>query len=899
MRSSDPLSNCEGVKQRWANLARKCHGRYALGYFRAKGIIAILLQIASAPFSLFAQSPQPSSSPGADQIAFSESVVRFQSDTNQKAAATLVRSELTQAESEATMEFSVALKMRDFAALKERIAKNEIISPDEMAAKYLPAETDYTKIAAWLTKQGISVKPAGQYTLSIFASGTVAQVERIFGTKFGRVNMAGAEHTSALTAPSLPGEIGASVLGINGLQPHLYPRHHFMVAPSLQPGKLINNTPPYTVPEIAKAYNANALPTNGSGQKIGIVIDTFPLSSDLTTFWANNVVAQTLGNIEEVQVVGGALPGPSGEETLDTEWSSSLASGAKVRIYATTDLSFVHLDQAYQFIINDLPSQPGLRQLSMSFGLGELYEPPAQLQTDSQYFAVLAAEGVTIFVSSGDGGSTPGPNGLEDNSGPLQVESPACDPSVTAVGGTSLYLNTSTGAVASESAWFYGGGGQSQIFGRPSWQTGAGIPAGLGRLVPDVALVADLNTGGYLIFGGQMYIVGGTSWSAPSWAGFCADINQARAARSLPPLGLLGPKIYVLNPQSGKTDFRDIVAGSNGANGFYNAGPGFDLCTGLGVSNVSSLVQDLSFIHPFSSSFLSYSGDFNGDGKQDILWRNTQTGEVDIWFMNGASVISKAYVATVGPDWEVVGTADFNGDGQSDILWRNTVDGSFVIWIMHGSSHWDYEFPSQGNQWSISGVADLDHSGFADILWRNVVSGDLVAWKSAAGLNFSSSYIGTAGLDWNLAGAADLLGNGQSALIWRNQNSGEVVAWQLSGETISSESVLGIAPLNWAIAGFGDFNGDRRQDILWYNTSDGSVVAWYMNGFAISPVWIDQGSISGDWQITGTPDVVGNSINSILWSNIKTGEQVIWIPGSAGFFQTIIGFASPPWAVQR
>jgi len=139
MRSSDPLSNCEGVKQRWANLARKCHGRYALGYFRAKGIIAILLQIASAPFSLFAQSPQPSSSPGADQIAFSESVVRFQSDTNQKAAATLVRSELTQAESEATMEFSVALKMRDFAALKERIAKNEIISPDEMAAKYLPA----------------------------------------------------------------------------------------------------------------------------------------------------------------------------------------------------------------------------------------------------------------------------------------------------------------------------------------------------------------------------------------------------------------------------------------------------------------------------------------------------------------------------------------------------------------------------------------------------------------------------------------------------------------------------------------------------------------------------------------------------------------------------------------
>jgi kumamolisin len=198
----------------------------------------------------------------------------------------------------------------------------------------------------------------------------------------------------------------------------------------------------------------------------------------------------------------------------------------------------------------------------MSFGLGELYEAPAQLQTDSQYFAAMA-EGVTIFVSSGDGGSTPGLNGYGDNSGPLQVESPACDPSVTAVGGTSLYLNASAGAVASQSAWFYGGGGQSRIFGRPSWQTGAGVPAGSGRLVPDVALVADLNTGGYLIFNGQVYIVGGTSWGAPSWAGFCADINQARAACSLLPLGLLGSKIYALNPQSGKTGFCDIVTGSN------------------------------------------------------------------------------------------------------------------------------------------------------------------------------------------------------------------------------------------------------------------------------------------------------------------------------------------------
>jgi hypothetical protein len=126
-----------------------------------------------------------------------------------------------------------------------------------------------------------------------------------------------------------------------------------------------------------------------------------------------------------------------------------------------------------------------------------------------------------------------------------------------------------------------------------------------------------------------------------------------------------------------------------------------------------------------------------------------------------------------------------------------------------------------------------------------------------------------------------------------------VVAWQLSGGAISAESVLGVTDLSWTSAGFGDFNGNGHQDILWHNTSNGSVAAWYMNGFSVSPAWINQGSISQDWQIRATPDVVGNGFNSILWSNVNTGEEVIWIPGGGGFSQASIGFAAPPWEVQR
>jgi kumamolisin len=324
---------------------------------------------------------QPSQS-GTDRVTFGRSITGVGTEAS-LTAATIVRSELTQAELQATLGFSVALKIRNFAELQERIGKGEIISIDEIAAKYYPTPSDYKMVADWLTAQRFAVKPADKYNLSVFASGSVTQIERAFGTKFARVKFAGVESTSALVAPVLPTAVARPVLGINGLQPHLHPIRHLDIV-SWGPQKLINNLPPYTVSEVANAYNAGSLSVNGSGQTIGIVIDTFPAASDLTAFWQGNGVAQSLNNVEEAQVVSGTLPSPSGEETLDVEWSSGMASGAKVRVYATTDLAFVHLDEGYQAIINDLPSQPALHQVSLSYGLGETYMPPGQMQTDDQ-----------------------------------------------------------------------------------------------------------------------------------------------------------------------------------------------------------------------------------------------------------------------------------------------------------------------------------------------------------------------------------------------------------------------------------------------------------------------------------------------------------------------------------
>src|SRR5262245_13087072 len=126
----------------------------------------------------------------------------------------------------------------------------------------------------------------------------------------------------------------------------------------------------------------------------------------------------------------------------------------------------------------------------------------------------------------------------------------------------------------SERGWSGSGGGVSQVFARPAYQTGCGVPGGTTRLVPDVALESDTSPGNYVAENGGWYIVGGTSGAAPQWAGFFAELNQRLGGTGL---GNPGPRLYGL---CGTSAFHDITLGSNGD---YSAGTGYDLVTGLGT----------------------------------------------------------------------------------------------------------------------------------------------------------------------------------------------------------------------------------------------------------------------------------------------------------------------------
>jgi kumamolisin len=733
----------------------------------------------------------------------------------------VVRSELTDAETQATIDFSIALKMRDFAELQHRVGTGEIISLDEMNAKYFPTSAEVTSVRQWLAAQGFEVQPSVTYELSVFARGTVAQLQRAFAVTFGRVQFAGEEHTSALTAPSLPTDIANPVLSINGLQPHLHPFVHSIRKPAVA-GKLISNRAPYLVPEIAKAYDASI--GDGTGQKIAIVIDTFPNDSDLTSFWTDNSIPQSLNNIEKVQVVAGTLPAPSGEETLDVSWTSGIASAAKIRVYATRSLAFARIDQAYQQIINDLPSQPALHQVSMSFGIGETFEALGQMQTDSQYFSAIAGDGVTVFVSSGDGGSNPGTDGGYSPSNPVQVESPANDPSVTAVGGTSLFLNQSTGVPSSETVWFEGGGGQSTIFSRPYWQQSTGIP-GSGRLVPDVALAADPNTGAFLILNGAIWQVGGTSWSAPTWAGFCARINQIRAGNGASSVRLLSTRIY---PYVGPA-FRDITFGSNGA---YNAGIQFDLCTGFGTPDVNNLGKLLSGIPK-----PPVAKDFNGDRSADLVWENGVTGERSVFLTNGGVPAWTFSLSTVGPSWHIVGVGDFLGDGRTGLVWENTTTGARGIWVLQdGTLSQIIQLPTEPTSWHIVGAADFDGDGQADLVWENSLSGERGIWLLKRGALSRIIPLPTEPTSWHIAGAADFDGDGQADLVWENSVTGVRGIWLLKRGALSRIIPLPTEPTSWHIAGAADFDGDGQADLIWENTVTGEHGIWFLKAGGLNRI---------------------------------------------------------------
>jgi hypothetical protein len=200
------------------------------------------------------------------------------------------------------------------------------------------------------------------------------------------------------------------------------------------------------------------------------------------------------------------------------------------------------------------------------------------------------------------------------------------------------------------------------------------------------------------------------------------------------------------------------------------------------------------------------TGDFNNDGKTDVLWRYNGTGgRVRVWYMDGLNVTAGADIGSVSDlDWQIVGTGDFNRDGKVDLLWHHATSGRVRVWYLDGVSiiaGADVSTVADLN-WKIVGTGDFDNDGNVDILWRHSVSGRNRVWfMNGTSILSGADLLGVTDQNWQIAGTGDYNGDGHVDLIWRyNGPGGYVYIWYLDGTSwIGSEKLIAVPDLNWKI----------------------------------------------------------------------------------------------------
>ncbi|HEV7425400.1 MAG TPA: FG-GAP-like repeat-containing protein [Thermoanaerobaculia bacterium] len=234
---------------------------------------------------------------------------------------------------------------------------------------------------------------------------------------------------------------------------------------------------------------------------------------------------------------------------------------------------------------------------------------------------------------------------------------------------------------------------------------------------------------------------------------------------------------------------------------------------------------------------LAATGDFNGDGRSDLLWRNTSTGDTHIWLMNGTTISGGGFVANLPPVWIVAGTGDFNGDGKADIIWRNTSTGDTHVWLMNGNAIAGGGFlvNLSAARWSIASTGDYNGDGKTDIIWRDNVTGDVHLWLLNANTIIGGGFLTNLPVaGWSIAGTGDFNGDGKADIIWRNNATGDTHVWLLNGNTVIGGGFLvNLPPSTWSIGSTADFNGDGKSDVIWRNNTTGDTHVWLLNGNTI------------------------------------------------------------------
>jgi subtilase family serine protease len=507
-----------------------------------------------------------------------------------------------------TIDVVLWLKIRNQAGLDALVADlynpssgsyHKWLTPSAFAATYAPTAQNATTVEQFFTSNGLSIVAVGPKNMYVRARGTVAQVNKAFTVQLNNFQLQGQTYFANATAPSAASAVVALTAAVSGLNNLQYAHPYVTQSPTKSGAQspVAPQTPPaisadcfsgpetlsfnnggtfplvtltgngyaatagpggcgYTPPEIQTAYHLTELYNegfDGTGQTI-VIIDwcgSPTIRGDANTFSsAYGLPALTASNFK---IINSSTPPTCGatdpEINIDVEWAHAIAPGANIDLVVPPSASFADVDTAEYFaIINGLGSV-----ISGSYGSEEIYDAPAELQTESLINEIAAVQGISANFSTGDYGDF---TFDEPQFLPASVSAPADSPYATGVGGVSLALHTNN-TIAWQTGWgtninpirssgfvsdpptdgffnFGSGGGPSAVFAKPAYQASL---KGTQRLLPDISWLADPFTGGVIVisegfqYPRQIYTVyGGTSLACPMFSALWAIANQEAGA---------------------------------------------------------------------------------------------------------------------------------------------------------------------------------------------------------------------------------------------------------------------------------------------------------------------------------------------------------------------------------
>jgi FG-GAP-like repeat len=274
--------------------------------------------------------------------------------------------------------------------------------------------------------------------------------------------------------------------------------------------------------------------------------------------------------------------------------------------------------------------------------------------------------------------------------------------------------------------------------------------------------------------------------------------------------------------------------------------------------------------------------DFNADGKTDKIWVDSQTGETQVWLMDGTTVASKGSLGQIDLASTVYKIGDFNGDSKTDFLLRNQVTGQNSLVLMDGTNVANLlSLDSLDSNWTPL-IGDFDGDRKTDIFWRDTATGENAIWL-VDGTNPSQVIKSGTKLDaldatWTPT-MVDFDGNGITDIFWRS-TTGENSAWFFDGAQANKTS-LQAQDASWTFS-LGDFNGDFRSDILWRSTTTGENKLWQTNSLIPNNVFFTESSLTtldGNW-VSSIADFNADGKTDIFWHNNATGENTTWLMDS-------------------